>query len=87
MLVAACSIRNRLTALKKDRGEFIKSQDVMNLYQAIVKQGWCFVPRRRREAVAEMLPVTRLNDVWAQSAPQQPNRLDTTLSDVFQLSL
>ena len=35
----AASIRNRLTALKKDRGEYIKPSDVNQLYQAIVKQG------------------------------------------------
>lgn len=33
------SIRNRLTALKKNRGEYIKASDVNVLYQAIVKQG------------------------------------------------
>ena len=33
------SIRNRLTALKKNRGEYIKASDVNTLYQAIVKQG------------------------------------------------
>ncbi len=33
------SIRNRLTALKKDRGDYIKPSDVNQLYQAIVKQG------------------------------------------------
>ena len=33
------SIRNRLTALKKDRGEFIKPADVNSLYQAVIKQG------------------------------------------------
>ncbi|KAL1725282.1 hypothetical protein EV714DRAFT_288025 [Schizophyllum commune] len=33
------SIRNRLTALKKDRGEYIKASDVNALYQAVVKQG------------------------------------------------
>lgn len=33
------SIRNRLTALKKNRGEFIKPSDVNQLYQMIVKQG------------------------------------------------
>ena len=33
------SIRNRLTVLKKDRGDFIKSSDVLNLYHLIVKQG------------------------------------------------
>ncbi|KAJ3549614.1 hypothetical protein NMY22_g811 [Coprinellus aureogranulatus] len=32
------SIRNRLTALKKDRGEFIKAQDVNSLYKDVVKQ-------------------------------------------------
>lgn len=32
------NIRNRLTALKKNRGEYIKSSDVNVLYQAIVKQ-------------------------------------------------
>ncbi|KAF9531718.1 hypothetical protein CPB83DRAFT_848609 [Crepidotus variabilis] len=31
-------IRNRLTALKKDRGEFIKASDVNQLYQQVVKQ-------------------------------------------------
>lgn len=33
------SIRNRLTALKKNRGEYIKASDVNTLYQAVVKQG------------------------------------------------
>jgi len=33
------SIRNRLTALKKDRGNFIKPSDVNSLYQAVIKQG------------------------------------------------
>ncbi|KAF7797505.1 hypothetical protein EIP86_008705 [Pleurotus ostreatoroseus] len=32
------AIRNRLTALKKNRGEYIKASDVNVLYQAIVKQ-------------------------------------------------
>jgi hypothetical protein len=38
------SIRNRLTVLKRDRGEYIKPSDVNSLYQAVVKQGAC---RRR----------------------------------------
>ncbi|CCL99689.1 uncharacterized protein FIBRA_01710 [Fibroporia radiculosa] len=38
ILEAVINIRNRLTALKKDRGEYIKSSDVNALYQAIVKQ-------------------------------------------------
>lgn len=38
ILEAVINIRNRLTALKKDRGEYIKASDVNQLYQAIVKQ-------------------------------------------------
>ncbi|KAH9935913.1 uncharacterized protein BXZ73DRAFT_45394 [Epithele typhae] len=38
ILESVINIRNRLTALKKDRGEFIKPSDVNQLYQAIVKQ-------------------------------------------------
>ncbi|KAI0641906.1 hypothetical protein C8Q79DRAFT_986304 [Trametes meyenii] len=38
ILEAVINIRNRLTALKKNRGEFIKPTDVNQLYQAIVKQ-------------------------------------------------
>jgi hypothetical protein len=39
LTVPQFSIRNRLTALKKDRGDFIKSSDVNSLYQAVIKQG------------------------------------------------
>ncbi|KAH7914612.1 hypothetical protein BJ138DRAFT_1123378 [Hygrophoropsis aurantiaca] len=38
ILEAVINIRNRLTALKRDRGEFIKPSDVNALYQAVVKQ-------------------------------------------------
>ncbi|KAI0299145.1 hypothetical protein BC826DRAFT_1090537 [Russula brevipes] len=38
ILEAVINIRNRLTALKKDRGDFIKPSDVNSLYQAIIKQ-------------------------------------------------
>jgi len=38
ILEAVIGIRNRLTALKKDRGDFIKSHDVNSLYQAVIKQ-------------------------------------------------
>jgi hypothetical protein len=39
LITPGASIRNRLTALKQNRGEYIKSQDVLNIYQAVVKQG------------------------------------------------
>jgi len=38
ILEKVINIRNRLTALKQNRGEFIKAQDAMSIYQAIVKQ-------------------------------------------------
>ncbi|KAE9399924.1 hypothetical protein BT96DRAFT_965514 [Gymnopus androsaceus JB14] len=38
ILEALVNIRNRLTALKKNRGDFIKASDVNALYQAVVKQ-------------------------------------------------
>ncbi|CAE7055459.1 unnamed protein product [Rhizoctonia solani] len=38
ILEKVINIRNRLTALKQNRAEYIKSQDVLNIYQAVVKQ-------------------------------------------------
>ncbi|KIJ55377.1 hypothetical protein M422DRAFT_23976 [Sphaerobolus stellatus SS14] len=38
ILEAVINIRNRLTALKKDRVEYVKAQDVLNLYHSVVKQ-------------------------------------------------
>ncbi|KAF9245344.1 hypothetical protein BU15DRAFT_85662 [Melanogaster broomeanus] len=38
ILEAVINIRNRLTALKRDRAEFIKPSEVNALYQAVVKQ-------------------------------------------------
>ncbi|CAG7846972.1 SubName: Full=Uncharacterized protein {ECO:0000313/EMBL:CCA70692.1} [Serendipita indica DSM 11827] len=39
ILEALSGIRNRLTALKRETADFVKPQDVVNLYQATVKQG------------------------------------------------
>ncbi|KAJ7648576.1 hypothetical protein DFH06DRAFT_1209094 [Mycena polygramma] len=38
ILEAVINIRNRLTVLKRDRGEYIKASDINSLYQAVVKQ-------------------------------------------------
>lgn len=38
ILEAVINIRNRLTALKRDRAEYIKPSEVNALYQAVVKQ-------------------------------------------------
>jgi hypothetical protein len=46
------SIRNRLTALKKDSSEYIRPQDVQHLYKEVIKQG---VPGWRAIATARPL--------------------------------
>ncbi|KAG6850792.1 hypothetical protein H0H93_008830 [Arthromyces matolae] len=38
ILEAVINIRNRLTALKKNRAEYVKATDVNSLYQSVVKQ-------------------------------------------------
>ncbi|KAF7971311.1 hypothetical protein HWV62_3222 [Athelia sp. TMB] len=38
ILESLINIRNRLTVLKRDRGDFIKPSDVNSIYQAVVKQ-------------------------------------------------
>ena len=76
------SIRNRLTALKKDRGEFIKSSDVNQLYQAVVKQSSFFLISPIDSDSVHL--VTKLNDVRDDNTTYN-NRLDTLLADVFSL--
>jgi len=39
VLEGLINIRNRLTALKKDTTKFIRAQDVISIYNAVVKQG------------------------------------------------
>ncbi|KAE8253864.1 hypothetical protein A4X13_0g3634 [Tilletia indica] len=38
ILEALINIRNRLTALKKDSSQYIRAQDVMQIYQQVIKQ-------------------------------------------------
>ncbi|KAJ3548517.1 hypothetical protein NM688_g5289 [Phlebia brevispora] len=98
ILESIINIRNRLTALKKNRGEYIKASDVYVLYQAIVKQGSSgpFLFASGLE-LTRILPcflyhflefsdalVTRLNEVRDDHTTYN-NRLDTTLADVFNL--
>lgn len=77
------SIRNRLTALKKDRGEFIKAHNVLSIYQAVVKQGTVLAIGALSN-IHIYYQVTRLNDVRDEQQPHK-NRLDITLADVFSL--
>lgn len=38
ILEALVNVRNRLTALKKDSGQFIRAHDVQDIYKAVIKQ-------------------------------------------------
>lgn len=40
-----CSIRNRLTKLKKDRTEYIRAKDVLSIYNALLEEGTALAPR------------------------------------------
>ena len=61
-------IRQRLQLLNKDRAKYIKSQDVLAIYGALVDQ------------------VEKLNKIRQGNAhPDEDNRLDVVLDDVFQL--
>ncbi|KAG6334268.1 hypothetical protein ID866_4825 [Astraeus odoratus] len=82
ILEAVINIRNRLTALKRSRADYIKPSEVNALYQAVVKQGdSCLF---LSSSHAHVCPVTRLNDVRDDNTAYN-NRVDTTLADVFSL--
>ncbi|GJJ11264.1 hypothetical protein Clacol_005496 [Clathrus columnatus] len=81
ILEAVINIRNRLTALKKDRGHYVRAQDVLSLYHAVVKQGKNSRIDKDQLLIRFFPPqVTRLNDVREEQQPHK-NRVDTTLSD------
>ncbi|PWN42768.1 hypothetical protein IE81DRAFT_323119 [Ceraceosorus guamensis] len=100
ILEALISIRNRLTALKKDSSEFIRPQDVQQLYKEVIKQ----VTRLntvRDEAIASEVSTSdppRASTSTSRggeagsgggevdtAALAATNRVDTTLNDVFSL--
>ncbi|RUP45807.1 hypothetical protein BC936DRAFT_147705 [Jimgerdemannia flammicorona] len=69
ILESLVSIRNRLSALKKDRNSYIKAADVLALYDETLQQ-------------VSILYEVRSHDMWEQ---QKENRVDSLLDDVFQL--
>lgn len=92
--------------MKKDRTEYIRAADVMQIYASVIKQGQ--LPRRAGAATslssyndrALCRTVNKLNEIRdehgsssgdnepstsALPTPDQANRVDTTLMDVFQL--
>lgn len=98
ILEALINIRNRLTALKKDSSEFIRSHDVQQLYQQVIKQVTKLnAVRDEQQANAQASSTASStsdhHDQGDQSAGNgsddspvlQQNRVDTTLNDVFSL--
>ncbi|PWZ02267.1 hypothetical protein BCV70DRAFT_198545 [Testicularia cyperi] len=99
ILEALINIRNRLTALKKDSSEFIRSHDVQQLYQQVIKQVTKLnAVRDEQQANSQATSSASSasdhhNDASdSNGAPGnddspilQTNRVDTTLNDVFSL--
>ncbi|KAL1409654.1 hypothetical protein Q8F55_003650 [Vanrija albida] len=82
VLESVINIRNRLTALKKDTTKFIRAQDVMSIYNQIVKQV------AKLNSIRDEHSQPALNSNSSNSpAPfhPEPNRVDTIIADVFSL--
>ncbi|GAA5997248.1 hypothetical protein JCM5350_001344 [Sporobolomyces pararoseus] len=82
VLESLVHIRNRLTALKKDRTEYLRAKDVLDIYASLMTQ----VTR-----LNEIRSTTTTTTEGEEEVTQQPvveqeeNRVDTILNDVFQL--
>ncbi|MBW0506948.1 hypothetical protein O181_046663 [Austropuccinia psidii MF-1] len=90
ILEALVNIRARLTKLKKDRTEYIRANDVMQIYAAVIKQV-NKLNEIRDEASNNSQPTNDDQDLIQPRSNQinqdshASNRVDTTLNDVFQL--
>ncbi|RSH89453.1 hypothetical protein EHS25_002002 [Saitozyma podzolica] len=89
VLESLIQIRNRLTALKKDTTKFVRTQDVMSIYNAVVKQVTRLNAIRDEQSQAQSSLATNAasssNTPNSGPAPPEPNRVDTVLGDVFAL--
>lgn len=87
ILEALVNIRARLTKLKKDRTEYIRASDVMQIYAAVIKQVNKLNEIRDESANTQVVATGQEdgNDTSRSESPPTNNRLDTTLNDVFQL--
>ncbi|POV95354.1 hypothetical protein PSHT_15707 [Puccinia striiformis] len=89
ILEALVNIRARLTKLKKDRSEYIRACDVMQIYAAVIKQVNKLNEIRDERASEQAATQSELSeDQEGQSSHETlhtNNRVDTTLNDVFQL--
>nr|XP_018266501.1 uncharacterized protein I303_00476 [Kwoniella dejecticola CBS 10117]OBR88659.1 hypothetical protein I303_00476 [Kwoniella dejecticola CBS 10117] len=87
VLESLITIRNRLTALKKDTTRFIRAPDVMPIYNSVVKQVTRLNAIRDEQSQNQS---SLSNNAAASSSTSKPaipeaNRVDTVLADVFGL--
>ncbi|WWC66952.1 uncharacterized protein I206_100859 [Kwoniella pini CBS 10737] len=87
VLESLITIRNRLTALKKDTTRFIRAPDVMPIYNSVVKQVTRLNAIRDEQSHNQS---SLSNNAAASSSTSKPtiaeaNRVDTVLADVFSL--
>lgn len=87
ILEALVNIRARLTKLKKDRSEYIRSADVMQIYAAVIKQVNKLNEVRDETNSTSSPPEdnTASPPINSSHESHTSNRVDTTLNDVFQL--
>ncbi|KNZ55097.1 hypothetical protein VP01_276g17 [Puccinia sorghi] len=89
ILEALVNIRARLTKLKKDRSEYIRACDVMQIYAAVIKQVNKLNEVRDDSASDGAAASREQEDPEPHSSSHEThhsnNRVDTTLNDVFQL--
>ncbi|CAD6581645.1 MAG: hypothetical protein TREMPRED_003056 [Tremellales sp. Tagirdzhanova-0007] len=90
VLEAFIYIRIRLTALKKDTTNFIRAQDVMPIYNSVVKQVTRLNAIRdeqteQQSTLSSNAPSSSTASNGAGPAPPEPNRVDTIIADVFGL--
>ncbi|PLW19099.1 hypothetical protein PCANC_06455 [Puccinia coronata f. sp. avenae] len=89
ILEALVNIRARLTKLKKDRSEYIRACDVMQIYAAVIKQVNRLNEVRDDSANDRVTSSEHQEDQDPNSSSHEThhtnNRVDTTLNDVFQL--
>ncbi|WVR03285.1 hypothetical protein IAU60_000276 [Kwoniella sp. DSM 27419] len=89
VLEALITIRNRLTALKKDTTKFIRAPDVMPIYNSVVKQVTRLNNIRDEQSQSQSTLSTNAASSSASTSTKpaipEPNRVDTVLADVFGL--
>jgi hypothetical protein len=72
ILESLVHIRNRLTALKKDRTEYLRAKDVLDIYASLMN-------------IVTKLNEIRQQQTQERLEEGEENRVDTILNDVFQL--